>query len=465
LIFGWRDKKVTRRRHTQPPRLIEAIRKTDKTFGQKRKRSAGMDHPLFNAACLAAQGALHILFAARLTGQPARTGAFALYLSLLFALDALVRRANLPWPLAISAQIGLLYAVCRFPLGNRRAASALAALLAVYFYQLSFGLVNAAESLLLPRLIGSALLPPLAVLASLAALLLCACCYAAARRFLPPGRDGPASALTALLLPLLFFLSAELYVLQTSYNVLPAAPAPLDARFHVSLLLLQLAGLAAALCTLRTCRRLSLALRAREDARSLAQAVRAQKDYIGEARARDERTRAFRHDLANHLSVLDGLLRDRSWDEARDYLRGLTGVSGALSAPCQTGCPAVDVLLGEKLALAGQAGIRTEVSLRLPQPCAVDAFDLCVVFANALDNALRACRSVEGARFLRVHGRRQGDFYLLTFENSCPDGPLPPPGTGLANIRSVAEKYRGAMRTEQDGGRFSLRVLLILILD
>lgn len=415
-----------------------------------------MDHPLFNAAALAAQGALHILFAARLTGKPARAGAFALYLFPLFALDALVRRANLPWPLAISAQIGLLYAVCRFPLGNRRAVSALAALLAVYFYQLSFGLVNAAEALLLPRLIGSALLPPLAVLAALAALLLCACCYAAARRFLPPG----GGELTVPLLPIFFFLSAELYVMQSAYTVLPAASVPVDAPLHVSLLLLQLMGLAAALCTLYTCRRLSLALRAREDARSLAQAVRAQKGYVGEARARDERTRAFRHDLANHLSVLDGLLRERNWDEARDYLRRLTGVSVSLSAPCRTGIPALDVLLGEKLALAAQAGIHAEISLTLPQPCAAGAFDLCVVFANALDNALHACQSVEGARFLRVRGTRQGDFYLLTFENSCLDKAPPPAGTGLSNIRSVAEKYRGAMRTEQDGGCFTLRVLL-----
>ncbi len=419
-----------------------------------------MDHPLFQAASLAAQGALQILFAVRLTRKPGKAGAFVFYLSLLFALDALFRRANLPWPLAVCAQIGLLYAVCRFPLGTRRALSALAALLAVYFCQLSYGLVDAAESLLFPRLAGSALLPPLTVLAELAALLLCACCYAAARRFLPPGGDVSAGEPAALLLPILFFLSAELYVIQSAYAVLPAAPAPVDAALHVPLLLLQAAGLAAALCTLCTCRRLSLALRAQAAARSLARAAQIQKSYVEEARAREERTRAFRHDLANHLSVLDGLLREGKWEEGRAYLRRLTSLSGALSAPCQTGCPAVDVLLGEKLALAKQNGVRAEVSLHLPQPCGIDAFDLCVVFANALDNALHACQAVEGARFLRVGGTRQGDFYLLTFENACQTGPLPPPGTGLSNIRSVAEKYRGAMRAEKDGGRFTLYVLL-----
>ena len=49
---------------------------------------------------------------------------------------------------------------------------------------------------------------------------------------------------------------------------------------------------------------------------------------------------------------------------------------------------------------------------------------------------------------------------MLTFENTCSGEPLPPEGTGLSNIRAVAEKYHGAMLTEKDEQRFSLNVLL-----
>ena len=83
--------------------------------------------------------------------------------------------------------------------------------------------------------------------------------------------------------------------------------------------------------------------------------------------------------------------------------------------------------------------------------------DLCVIFANALDNAIAACRSI------RITGRQQGDFYLLAFENTCLEGPLPPAGTGLANIRAAAEKYRGAVLAEKEGGRFTLNVLLNVV--
>ena len=89
--------------------------------------------------------------------------------------------------------------------------------------------------------------------------------------------------------------------------------------------------------------------------------------------------------------------------------------------------------------------------------------DLCVIFANALDNAIAACRSAAGKRSIRITGRQQGDFYLLAFENTCLEGPLPPAGTGLANIRAAAEKYRGAVLAEKEGGRFTLNVLLNVV--
>jgi hypothetical protein len=49
---------------------------------------------------------------------------------------------------------------------------------------------------------------------------------------------------------------------------------------------------------------------------------------------------------------------------------------------------------------------------------------------------------------------------MLTFENTCSGEPLPSAGTGLSNIRAVAEKYRGAVLAEKIGRQYSLNVLL-----
>ena len=83
-----------------------------------------------------------------------------------------------------------------------------------------------------------------------------------------------------------------------------------------------------------------------------------------------------------------------------------------------------------------------------------------MLFANALDNAIAACRGSAGAKAIRISGKLQGDFYMLAFENTCSDEPLPPAGTGLSNIRAVAEKYHGAVMTEKNEGKFYLCVLL-----
>lgn len=81
-------------------------------------------------------------------------------------------------------------------------------------------------------------------------------------------------------------------------------------------------------------------------------------------------------------------------------------------------------------------------------------------FANALDNAIQACAGMEGTTSIRMAGEQQGSFYLLEFENTCLPKASPAMGTGLSNIKTVAEKYGGAMTFETSGALFRLHVLL-----
>lgn len=403
--------------------------------------------------CLVGQGAMHMVFAGRATGKRVKIWHAAAYAALLLLAQGLAVRLALPELPSIWAELLLLYGMSRLALGNARPASCAAALIAVYISQLSFGLVNSVQAVLFPPLVGSRLLYPLVLLAALAALGICAGCYAAALRAVSLAEDGRTPFVWLLLCPGLFFFASELYILRSAYSAPPVSPSPARAGEHAALLALQALGLAALLCTLYAYRRLCRGLRERAE-------LRAQKTYISQARARYERTRAFRHDVKNHLTVLDGLLGRGEVEEGRAYLKKLEASSDALSFPYHTGSPAVDILLGDKLGLAQAEGIAAEVSLCLPDGLGVDELDLCVIFANALDNALRACQAVRGPRSIRVSGARQGGFYMLCFENTCLPGPPPAMGIGLSNIKAAAEKYRGAMLVEKTGGRFSLSVLL-----
>ena len=413
---------------------------------------------LLDGICLLGQGVMHFLFVGRLTGKKKKPLHFAVYILLLTALQLVSVRLSLGGTLSIAAGVLELYAVSRFGMGNQPAVSWLAAVLAFYISQLSFGIINSVEAALFPRFIGSSLLYLLLLAAQILFFALCVGCYYAVLKFLAWTEDSQTPYIGLLLFPGLFFFASELYILETAYSFFAPIVSLEEVGRHSTLLLLQAMGLAALLCTLYAYRQLCQGFQAQAELQSLTQAAHTQKVYITEAQARYEQTKSFRHDIKNHLSVLDGLLRSGKLEEGREYLKRLETVSASLSFPYQTGNPVVDILLGEKLGLVKE--IAAEVSLALPKPCGIDDFDLCVLFANALDNAITACRASDGAKTIRISGKRQGDFYMLTFENTCSGGPLPPAGTGLSNIRAVAEKYHGALLTEKNRQKFYLCVLL-----
>jgi len=105
-------------------------------------------------------------------------------------------------------------------------------------------------------------------------------------------------------------------------------------------------------------------------------------------------------------------------------------------------------------------GIDVSCTLLLPNPCGLRDIDICIILANALDNAIHACKSVDTEKYIHISGRMQGDFLMIAVENSCSGPDEFQKGIGLSNIETVAEKYQGAMLAEKADGRFSLSVLL-----
>lgn len=413
---------------------------------------------LLEALTLATLVTAHIAFACRLSGKPAKRRYFAGYLLFLCAVDALSHALALGEAFAAAGELLALFAFSRLALKSSRPLSCAAAVLAVYTSQLSSGIVGSLECIAFMGIIGTPLLYPLVILAVLLAFALCWGSCRLILKCLPP-QEEPAPYLRLPLLTSVFFFAAEVFFTQTVYGRL-SVPAPAEPGKHLGLLALQVLGLSALLCTLHAYRRACQGQRAQAALDALSQAARAQRTYIQEARAREERTRSFRHDLNNHLTVLEGLLNTGAAEEAAAYLTSLRTTAAALSPAFRTGSAVIDILLEDKLSLAKARGVTAEVALLWPRESGVDDFDLCVIFANALDNAVRACLAAPEAGSLRITGSRQGNFYRLSFENTCLPGPLPPMGTGLCNIKAAAEKYRGAMLTEQEGGRFRLHVLL-----
>lgn len=203
----------------------------------------------------------------------------------------------------------------------------------------------------------------------------------------------------------------------------------------------------------------------REQALRLEQELRWQKTALEEATVRYDSTRAFRHDLKNHLNVLNGLISEGRDVEARKYLDKIGGFIQPFSTEIQSGNLVLDILLGEKLSVARQAGICVTGRFEIGKT-AIDDYDLCILIGNALDNAIQACEKVHGDdTFIDIKIVRNKGFLCLQIINSTTGYCPKVQGYGLRNMRCVVEKYNGSMETLSNASVFEWTVLLSIPLQ
>ncbi|GAB6109122.1 sensor histidine kinase [Fusibacter bizertensis] len=197
----------------------------------------------------------------------------------------------------------------------------------------------------------------------------------------------------------------------------------------------------------------------------LEQQVKTQTHYMQEVQTRYNQTRAFRHDIKNHWVVLNSLLEKGENQKASEYLNKLEVVTDAFSFPCQTGNMVVDLLLSDKLGLAQQKGIDVNCTMKIPTEKVIDDLDLCIVFANAIDNAITACDLVKSNKtYIHISAIQKGKFFMIEIENSCRKNEYESNGSGIGlhNIRAVAEKYRGAVSIDHEAHFFKLSILFLI---
>ncbi len=94
--------------------------------------------------------------------------------------------------------------------------------------------------------------------------------------------------------------------------------------------------------------------------------------------------------------MVKNLLQGKKLEEAVRYIEDMDGMAEKMSFPCSTNNPVVDILIENKLGIAKSMGIEVDCSLLLPYPCSFKDIDICIVLSNALDNAIQACKSLDG---------------------------------------------------------------------
>lgn len=176
----------------------------------------------------------------------------------------------------------------------------------------------------------------------------------------------------------------------------------------------------------------------------------------------------YRHDMRHHLNLISAYLVEKDYESAKRYITEINAHINDNVAEQFCENYAVNLIINAYASHARQEGIRFEAKLMLPKVTSVSDMDLCVLFSNALENALHACRNIPytSERFIRIESRNKGAAYFLQIVNSCygdvsfseglPLSNQKDHGLGTRSIAAIIEKYQGFYSFSLDDSQFRL---------
>lgn len=204
------------------------------------------------------------------------------------------------------------------------------------------------------------------------------------------------------------------------------------------------------------------------------QQMQAQLKHMDEIILRQNELRAFRHDINNQLTALSGYLDAGDLAGSRQYLAGISDHFKSASPAINTGNNALDAILSAKRALAENHGIRFTSKLRVQENLPIAPEDLCIIFGNALDNAIEACDCLpaDAERAIALHLLQDAHTLTCIVTNTAPSRrsasfvtsktDKAQHGFGLNNIREALDKYGVTPEITWEDGRFTLAFVFFI---
>ena len=237
----------------------------------------------------------------------------------------------------------------------------------------------------------------------------------------------------------------------------------------------QLITFAAMITVIKTYQNIKAAKRKEKEDTILARQMEDMKNHIGEVEELYRDIRSLKHDMKNHVMVLERLCGKN--EEAGRYAAQLMEQidETTLSAEIKSGNPVTDIIIREKQKEAKEKGIDFRYEFHYPENSKLNAFDVSVILNNAINNAIEAAVECEKP-YIRLLSYNKNNAYMIEIKNSFvgkreidKNSGLPfttkegdGHGFGLANIRKMSQKYFGDIEIEQCGQEFTLTAMLMI---
>ena len=162
------------------------------------------------------------------------------------------------------------------------------------------------------------------------------------------------------------------------------------------------------------------------------------------------------HDYKNQLAVGLTLLEQKDYDRLADQLRDLSDSLTPTREISFCRNRVVNAVLANKAALCRRENITLEASLDIPEATGLSDGELCSVFANLLDNAIKAVRPLpQDQRRIVIKAGPDGSALLLKTENPYdPAQYRKGKGLGQGIVRDIAKAHDGDFLALPQGDRF-----------
>ena len=198
----------------------------------------------------------------------------------------------------------------------------------------------------------------------------------------------------------------------------------------------------------------------------------AQNEHYLYLEKREYETKSFRHDIRNHLIVLENCIKNKEYIEAEQYLGTLNEKVDSFSNHISVNNGIADAILNKFYWEAKEEGIELLVKGYFPPEYSLPAFEMCTILSNLLSNAILAESQCEGQQVL-VEIKHTKDYVWIRVENEFnhelqrEDGVLKTTksdslnhGFGLCNIKDCVERMDGEILFSTNDGLFRVTVRL-----
>ena len=172
------------------------------------------------------------------------------------------------------------------------------------------------------------------------------------------------------------------------------------------------------------------------------------------------------HEFEHHLQVLRDLLDRGETERAREYLHRLKKNRAIHLMSVYSHHPVIDVILNQKYQVAQENEIKMQIRVNDLSSVDIPADYLVVVLTNLLDNAIEACRRIDGYREIRCSVLYDDGLYISIRNTSelvqVVDGKIPTSkqdslshGFGLMSVGYVLDKLGAEYTFGYEDGWFN----------